>query len=62
MKLIASILTIFIVWPVAFFLQWSVLKMVGATDLMWLLFWGSVPLTMICALIIVIAEAIDKQV
>ena len=61
MKAIASAVTVLIIWPVAFYLQWSVLRMVGATDVMWLLFWAYVPLSLICALILVVAEALDKK-
>ena len=61
MKTAASVLTIFTVWPMSFFLTFSMLKTMHASDLMWLVFWAYIPVTLICALLVVLAEAVDNK-
>ena len=43
-KLIASLLALFIVMPIWYYLIYQVLVRVQATELMWFLFWVYVPL------------------
>jgi hypothetical protein len=40
--------------------MYSILKLVGATDVMWLMFWIYVPLGMLIQIMAKIAESTDK--
>ena len=41
---IAGLLSLFVVLPIWFYLMFSILKMVEATDVMWWLYWSYVPI------------------
>jgi hypothetical protein len=43
MQAIIAIITIFITIPIWYYLLYKVLQSIGATDLMWFLFWVYVP-------------------
>lgn len=49
--------SLFITLPVWLFLQYKILELIGATELMWFLFWCYVPLVFIMAIVSKIAEA-----
>ena len=59
MKIVVAVLSVFILWPVSFALTFSILRMVHATDLMWLLFWGYVPLALIVGILGAIASSLE---
>ena len=61
MKLVAGVLTLLIIWPMTFFLTWSMLKMIGATDLMWFVFWAYIPISLICGLLMAMAQAVEDK-
>ena len=52
---IAGLLSLFVVLPIWFYLMFSVLKMVGATDIMWLLYWVYVPVLSLSNVLIKLA-------
>jgi hypothetical protein len=55
-KIINGILSISVVMPIWIYLWYKVLNMVGATDIMWFLFWVYVPVSFIVATIKIIAD------
>lgn len=57
MKVFAGLLTIFISIPIWYYLFYKILQSVGASELMWFLFWIYVPVTMVASLI---AKALDE--
>ena len=52
---IAGLLSLFVVLPIWFYLMFSILKMVEATDVMWLLYWVYVPITALSNVLVKIA-------
>lgn len=52
---IAGFLSLLVVLPIWFYLMFSVLKMVGATDIMWLLYWVYVPVVSLSNVLIKLA-------
>lgn len=59
-KLITALLGLLICLPISFYLQYKILKMVGATELMWFLFWIYVPLTILFRAIIEMIDHLEK--
>lgn len=57
MKAISGILALFVSMPIWYYLLYQVLARVGATDVMWLLFWVYVPVSTIAMTIAKIAES-----
>lgn len=55
-KLIGTVLWLLVVTPIWYYLIYQVLKRVDASDVMWLLYWIYVPVGLISALCIKIAE------
>lgn len=49
-----------VVLPIGFYLQFRTLQMVGATNVMWLLFWTYVPVTLLVQVIVKTIEE-DKN-
>ena len=43
-KVVSGLITLFISLPIWYFLLYNVLKYVQASELMWFLYWGYVPL------------------
>ena len=60
MKYIPGLLVIFIAWPISFYLWYNMLKLVGASELMWFLFWAYVPAVLLASIIGVIAQEQKK--
>ena len=58
-KAAAGILTIFIVTPIWYYLFYQILKSVEASELMWFLFWVYMPIGILSAIIVKVAEATD---
>ena len=61
MRVAVGVLTVFIIWPMSFFLTYSMLKMMGASDLMWFIFWAYIPVALICGIMTAIAGAQDEN-
>ncbi len=47
--------------PMAWFMQYLVYKHIGATELMWFLFWVNVPFTVINTVVVKIAEKLNQK-
>jgi hypothetical protein len=60
MKAIGGVLSIFITMPIWFFLLYRILQFVQATELMWFLYWAYVPISVLAAIILKIAEDAEK--
>lgn len=60
-EVIAGLVTIFITAPIWYFLQYRVLQMVGATDLMWFLFWVYVPVGIFASIVFKLASLARKK-
>lgn len=56
MKAIVAILSIFVTAPIWYFLLYKILQLVGATDVMWLLYWVYLP---VCVMVQIIAKLAD---
>ncbi len=56
MSLIASLLTLCITLPIWYYLQYKILGLVGATELMWFLFWIYIPVAIVSQLLLKIGE------
>lgn len=54
-KTIGILLTLFVVLPIWFFLLYSILESVNASELMWFLYWIYVPAILLCSAIAKIA-------
>ena len=59
LQIITGLLAVFIVAPVAMYLQYRVLQGVNATNVMWLLYWTNVPLLILMQVIEKITKTID---
>ena len=51
-----ALLVVFVTVPIAFYLQYQILKRVDATELMWFLFWVNVPITLLFHVVQKVAE------
>lgn len=51
-KAIAGLLSIFVTTPIWFYILYKVLDKIGASELVWFLFWIYVPVNLLCALLI----------
>lgn len=49
---------IFVSVPIGLYLQYKILSMVHATDVMWLLFWVNVPVLILFQIISKVAESV----
>lgn len=56
MKIVAGLLGIFLTLPINIYLWYKVLSMIGATELMWFLFWVYVPVILLVSVIAKFAE------
>jgi hypothetical protein len=57
-KIIVALLGIFVSVPIGIYLQYKILDMVHATDVMWLLFWINVPVMILFQIISKVAESV----
>lgn len=55
-RLISGILTIFILLPISFYLQFWVISQLHADRLIWFLFWTYIPLTIFVTVVIKFIE------
>jgi hypothetical protein len=55
-KLVRALLTLFVVLPIWFFLLYSVLVRVDASELMWFLFWVYMPVTVFARVLADLAD------
>jgi len=62
MKLIANLLGIFIIMPIWYYLFYKILTLVGATELMWFLFWVYLPVGVFTQILTKIVESKTKGV
>lgn len=58
LKIIVGLVGIFLTLPITFYLQYKVFSIIGATELMWFLFWVNLPFVI---LIQVISRMVDKS-
>lgn len=58
LKVIIGLLGIFVCMPIGFYLQYKLLVMVHATDVMWLLFWINLPTLILFQIISKVAESV----
>jgi len=58
-RIIIAILGLFVTIPITFYLQYKVLALVNATDLMWFLFWINVPVFILIQIISKVVETVD---
>lgn len=56
MKKISSILGLFIVAPIWYYLLYSILQRVDASELMWFLYWAYIPVALLVGIINKIVE------
>jgi hypothetical protein len=56
LKIIAMILTVFVTMPIWYFLLYRILTAVGATELMWFLYWVYIPVAIVSMIIAKIVE------
>jgi hypothetical protein len=50
-KIAMGLLAIFVTMPITFYLQWKILHLVGATELMWFLFWVNLPAAVLISVV-----------
>lgn len=53
---IVLVLGIFVTLPIWFYLMYKVFKIIGATDVMWLLFWIYIPVNILVFILAKIAD------
>lgn len=51
MKILSALIAVFITVPIGIYLQYMILKMLPATELMWFLFWVYVPFGLLVAVV-----------
>lgn len=57
-KVIVGLLGIFVSVPIGLYLQYKILTLVHATDVMWLLFWVNLPVLILFQIISKVAESV----
>lgn len=60
-RFIALIFGVFVTLPIGLWLQYKVLSLINATDVMWFLFWIYVPVSIFVMILLKIVEAFDKS-
>lgn len=55
-KAIVGLLSLFLTIPIWYYLLYKMLEKVGASELMWFLFWIYVPVNMLCAFLVRVFE------
>jgi hypothetical protein len=58
-RIIIAILGLFVTIPITLYLQYKIMSLVNATDLMWFLFWVNVPVFILIQVIGKIVEKVD---
>lgn len=58
LKVIVGLLAIFVSMPIGLYLQYKILTLVQATDVMWLLFWINIPVLILFQIISKVAESV----
>jgi len=61
LKLIVLLVGICVTLPIGLYLQYKVLSMVGATDVMWLLFWVNIPVYLFVSILSKIFEVYGDE-
>jgi hypothetical protein len=56
MKTAAGMISLFLVMPIWFYLLYKILESVGASELMWFLFWIYIPVNILVSLIVRLVE------
>jgi hypothetical protein len=56
LKVIMGLLGIFVTMPITLYLQYKILTLVYATDVMWFLFWVNIPVLILLQIISKVAE------
>ena len=56
MKVLNSIITMLLMFPIRFYLMWYILTTIGATELPMFLFWVSMPLIILTSIVSVIID------
>lgn len=57
MKIIVGLFAIFLMLPITFYLQYKVFSIIGATELMWFLFWVNLPLAILMQIVSKLLES-----
>jgi hypothetical protein len=57
-KVIVGLLAVFVSMPIGLYLQYKILSLVQATDVMWLLFWINIPVLVLFQIISKVAESV----
>lgn len=57
-KVIVGLLAVFVSMPIGLYLQYKILTLVQATDVMWLLFWINIPVLILFQIISKVAESV----
>ena len=60
-KIITGLLALVVSLPITFYLQYKILSMIQATDVMWLLFWVNVPMFILIQVVSKIAESVNDK-
>lgn len=60
MKTIAGLLSIFVVMPIWYYLIYKILISVGATELMWFLYWVYLPVGIFVSILTKVVEDTKK--
>jgi hypothetical protein len=55
-KVVLALLAVFVSLPIGFYLQFRILGLVNATNVMWLLFWANVPSVVLFQIVTKLAE------
>lgn len=61
MKLISGLLALLVCAPIWYYLLYQILMAVGATELMWFLYWIYIPVAIFSGILNKIAAAVDDQ-
>lgn len=56
LKVISTILGVFIVAPIWYYLLYKMLEAVNASELMWFLFWAYIPVSLITSILLKITN------
>ena len=56
MKIVSGLIILFLTLPIWFYLMYKVLELVGATELMWFLYWIYVPFSILAGILARVAE------
>lgn len=57
LKAVMGIISLFVTLPIMFYLQYKVFTLVGATEVMWLLYWVQLPLIVLLQIVTKLLES-----